>query len=47
VFGRLWGLDGVIAAAPAADAMAVILTTILIVIELRKLRAQRAAEGHA
>ncbi|MDR2355094.1 MAG: MATE family efflux transporter [Clostridiales Family XIII bacterium] len=45
LFGRFWGLGGVIAAAPAADAMAVILTTILIVIELKKLRAQRAAEA--
>jgi Na+-driven multidrug efflux pump len=44
LFGRLWGLDGVIAAAPAADAMASVLTTIMIVIELRKLRAQRAEE---
>jgi putative MATE family efflux protein len=39
LFGKLWGLGGVIAAAPAADAMAVILTTVMIVIELKKLRA--------
>jgi putative MATE family efflux protein len=45
LFGRIWGLDGVIAASPAADAMAVILTTVMIVRELRKLRAQKAAEA--
>jgi putative MATE family efflux protein len=44
LFGRIWGLDGVIAASPAADATAVILTTIMIVRELKKLRAQKAAE---
>jgi Na+-driven multidrug efflux pump len=44
LFGRFWGLSGVIAAAPAADAMAVGLTTVMIVIELKKLRAGRAGE---
>ncbi|MDR2131837.1 MAG: MATE family efflux transporter [Clostridiales Family XIII bacterium] len=44
IFGKVWGLSGVIAASPAADAMAVILTTVMIVRELKKLRAQRAEE---
>ncbi|MDR2088931.1 MAG: MATE family efflux transporter, partial [Clostridiales Family XIII bacterium] len=44
VFGKIWGLSGVIAAAPAADTAAVILTTVMIVMELKKLRAQRAEE---
>jgi putative MATE family efflux protein len=45
LLGRIWGLSGVIAAGPVADAMSVVLTTVMIVIELKKLRAQRAAEG--
>jgi putative MATE family efflux protein len=44
LFSKLWGLGGVIAAAPAADAMAVILTTVMIVRELKKLRAARKEE---
>ena len=39
IFGRLWGLWGVVAAAPVADTLAVIFTGVLVFFELRKLRA--------
>ena len=39
IFGRLWGLYGVIAAAPVADGFSVILTAVMIFFELKKLRA--------
>jgi putative MATE family efflux protein len=38
IFGRAWGLWGVVAAGPVADAFAFAITTILISGELRKLR---------
>jgi Na+-driven multidrug efflux pump len=38
-FGRIWGLNGVIAAAPAADAISAILTAAMIAVEMRKLKA--------
>jgi Na+-driven multidrug efflux pump len=38
IFGRLWGLYGVVASAPVADVFSVILTGILIFFELKKLR---------
>jgi putative MATE family efflux protein len=39
IFGRVWGLYGVVASAPAADGFSFILTAILIFFELKKLRA--------
>jgi Na+-driven multidrug efflux pump len=39
LFGRFWGLNGVIAAAPVADTLAVILTFVMIFAELKRLRA--------
>ncbi|MDR1949175.1 MAG: MATE family efflux transporter [Spirochaetaceae bacterium] len=42
LFGRLWGLRGVVIAAPVADGFSLILTAILIFFELRKLRAGAA-----
>jgi putative MATE family efflux protein len=39
IFGRFWGLYGVIASAPVADGFATVLTAILIIRELKKLRA--------
>ncbi|MFP3090820.1 MATE family efflux transporter [Treponema sp. TIM-1] len=39
LFGRLWGLYGVICAAPVADGFSVILTAVMIFFELKKLRA--------
>ncbi|GHU81053.1 MATE family efflux transporter [Spirochaetia bacterium] len=41
IFGRIWGLWGVVAAAPAADGFAFICTGILILFELRRLRGKR------
>jgi len=38
IFGRVWGLWGVIAATPVADGFAFIITAILISFELKKLR---------
>ncbi|MDR0601035.1 MAG: MATE family efflux transporter [Treponema sp.] len=37
VFGRIWGLWGVVAAAPVADGFSFILTGIMIILELKKL----------
>jgi putative MATE family efflux protein len=39
IFGRVWGLYGVVASAPVADGFSFILTGILIFFELKKLRA--------
>jgi putative MATE family efflux protein len=44
IFGRIWGLWGVVAAGPVADAFAFLLTGVMIIFELRKLRRQSAAE---
>jgi Na+-driven multidrug efflux pump len=41
IFGRIWGLYGVVAAAPVADGLAFFLTGILIIFELRKLNRQK------
>jgi len=41
IFGRIWGLWGVIAAGPVADGFSFIVTGILILMELKKLRRQR------
>jgi putative MATE family efflux protein len=38
IFGRTWGLWGIVAATPVADGFAFILTSIMISFELRKLR---------
>jgi putative MATE family efflux protein len=38
IFGRIWGLWGLVAAAPVADAFSFFLTGVLIVSELKKLR---------
>jgi Na+-driven multidrug efflux pump len=38
IFGRIWGLYGVVASAPVADGFSTILTGILISFELKKLR---------
>ena len=38
IFGKIWGLWGVVAAAPVADGFSFIITGILILFELRKLR---------
>jgi putative MATE family efflux protein len=40
IFGRLWALQGLVAAAPVADASALILTGVMVFFELRKLRGQ-------
>ena len=40
IFGRLWGLMGIIAAAPVADGFSFIFTAIMIARELRKLRSK-------
>jgi putative MATE family efflux protein len=44
IFGRIWGLWGVVAAGPVADGFAFLLTGVMIFFELRKLRRQSAAE---
>ncbi|MCL2044363.1 MAG: MATE family efflux transporter [Treponema sp.] len=38
IFGRIWGLWGVIAAAPVSDVLSVLVTGTMIIFELRKLR---------
>jgi Na+-driven multidrug efflux pump len=38
IFGKIWGLWGVVAAAPVADGFSFLLTAIMISLELRKLR---------
>jgi Na+-driven multidrug efflux pump len=38
IFGRIWGLWGVVAAAPVADGFSFILTSVMIFFELKKLR---------
>jgi len=43
IFGKIWGLWGVVAAAPVADGFSFILTGLLIMFELRKLRRNIAA----
>ncbi|MDR3295522.1 MAG: MATE family efflux transporter, partial [Clostridiales Family XIII bacterium] len=44
LFGHVWGLTGVVAASPAADCGAFILTSVLIAMELKRLRAASAEE---
>jgi Na+-driven multidrug efflux pump len=38
IFGRTWGLWGVIAATPVADALSFVITGVMILFELKKLR---------
>jgi len=40
IFGKIWGLWGVVAAMPVADIFSFILTGILIYFEVKKLRRQ-------
>jgi Na+-driven multidrug efflux pump len=47
IFGKIWGLWGVIAAAPVADGFSFLLTGALIFIEIRKLRRQNASAAVA
>jgi putative MATE family efflux protein len=44
IFGRIWGLRGVVVAAPVADGFAFLLTGTMIAFELRKLRSAGRAE---
>ena len=47
IFGRIWGLWGVITAAPVADGFSFLLTGTLIIFELKKLRRQnREIKGY-
>jgi len=46
IFGRIWGLWGVVAAAPVADGFSLIVTGTMIFFELRKLRGA-IADGSA
>ena len=39
IFGKVWGLWGVVAAAPVADAFAFLVTGTMILFELKKLKA--------
>ena len=41
IFGKIWGLWGVVAAAPVSDGLAFFLTGILIIFEIKKLRSAR------
>jgi putative MATE family efflux protein len=41
IFGRLWGLHGVVAALPFADAVALLLTAVLIVRDLKTLKGEQ------
>jgi putative MATE family efflux protein len=45
IFGRIWGLWGVVAAAPVADGFAFLLTGFMIIFEMRKLRSAGKAEA--
>ena len=47
IFGRLWGLMGIVTAAPVADGFSFIFTAILITRELRKLRNSGRGTGNA
>jgi Na+-driven multidrug efflux pump len=38
IFGRVWGLWGIVAAAPVADGFSFLLTLVMISLELKKLR---------
>ncbi|GHV51640.1 MATE family efflux transporter [Spirochaetia bacterium] len=44
IFGKIWGLRGVVASAPVADGFSILLTGTLIFFELKKLRSMSKAE---
>ena len=44
IFGRIWGLRGVVASLPFADVISIALTAILIIRELKKLNKQHISE---
>jgi Na+-driven multidrug efflux pump len=44
IFGRIWGLWGVVAAGPVADGFSFLLTSVMICFELRKLRSATKKE---
>ena len=44
IFGRVWGLWGIVAAAPVADGFSFLFTGVMIIIELRKLRSHTGKE---
>jgi Na+-driven multidrug efflux pump len=44
IFGRVWGLWGVVSAGPVADAFSFILTAVMISFELRKLRRESGVQ---
>ncbi|MDR2747898.1 MAG: MATE family efflux transporter [Treponema sp.] len=46
IFGRAWGLWGVVAAGPVADGFSFILTAVMISFELRKLRRESGPHPH-
>jgi Na+-driven multidrug efflux pump len=46
IFGRVWGLWGVVAASPVADGFSFLLTAIIISFELRKLRRESNLTTH-
>jgi len=45
IFGKFWGLWGVVAAAPVADGFAFIVTGLMILFELRKLYKRSKESG--
>jgi putative MATE family efflux protein len=45
IFGKVWGLWGVVAAAPVADGVSFIITSVMIFIELKKLKRNSAGEA--
>jgi len=47
IFGRIWGLWGVVAATPVADGFSFLLTGTLIFFELKKLRGENVLDGRA
>jgi putative MATE family efflux protein len=48
LFGRFWGLWGIVYAGPTADVISIIITGIMIIIEIKKLRsAARAQSGES
>jgi Na+-driven multidrug efflux pump len=47
IFGKLWGLWGVIAATPVADSLSLIITGVMIFFELKKLRKHEGAYGNS
>jgi Na+-driven multidrug efflux pump len=47
IFGRLWGLYGIVFATPAADIFSIVVTTIIVAREVEALRKKaKAAKTH-